>query len=623
MNLFFKGTNQIDGVGSKKNNSFLFVLLLTLLVSFSVFIPTHVIFAGNIKAQVDTRKIEEGGEIVLTVTIMGSLDDEFNLPALDSFDIEQSAHSTSHSWINGKSDSKEIYSFTISPKSVGTLTIPALSVKVDGEVKSSSPIAIEVVPAGQASDGQNGEERIFFIEREFGKKTLYVGESTIAKILLYTRQDILEGKATLNLPSEFKVTEIEGNRKYEKDLDGMSYTVYEVAYIVEVTKQGTYSLPPARMDILALAPNQNRPSTRQFDPFQFFGGGSMGRQKVKKRLLSAKDSLLVKEVPLANAPQDYIPIIGQFSLSGGLQPRNIEAQKTAVLSINLEGWGKLDGILLPQIAALKDIKTYADKPTYENSQESGGNFAKASFAYSLVPLVPGTYHLGTYAFSYFNTLSESFEKLSLDFGDLIVTASAGSSASNSQSTGSLAGGWGKENVADKMALKTMFFNYDNDQILRDERLNLKYVLLSLGFLGGWGVFLVVWTYFAWFKKRFRSKTDDVFDFEAAKKLWSKNRRQYHEARLGGQPEGEFLPLTLGFKNLVGCKFKIPPGMLTSGAIGDYLYKINLPEPLKKDLLSVFSEIEACQYSAGQIAPEKTTVIMEKMENIAQTLEGIK
>lgn len=52
--------------------------------------------------------------------------------------------SSSFSMINGKTSSSVSYTYFVEPRDTGTLTIPAVSIKANGETVSTAPIAVRV-----------------------------------------------------------------------------------------------------------------------------------------------------------------------------------------------------------------------------------------------------------------------------------------------------------------------------------------------------------------------------------------------------------------------------------------------------------------------------------------------
>ena len=102
-------------------------------------------FAAGLSARVDSGTVAQGDTFQLTLTTNGQADASPDLtPLQKDFDVLGTSQSSSTQIINGKRSQSESWIVSLSPKSMGTLEIPAITA---GSL-SSSPVAIKVVDAG-------------------------------------------------------------------------------------------------------------------------------------------------------------------------------------------------------------------------------------------------------------------------------------------------------------------------------------------------------------------------------------------------------------------------------------------------------------------------------------------
>lgn len=66
------------------------------------------------------------------------------LPTLDNFAVVGQSTSSQVSVVNGVVSAKVIYQYRLQPTQVGTLTIPPVTINLDGQTYSSDPLTVEV-----------------------------------------------------------------------------------------------------------------------------------------------------------------------------------------------------------------------------------------------------------------------------------------------------------------------------------------------------------------------------------------------------------------------------------------------------------------------------------------------
>jgi hypothetical protein len=109
-----------------------------------------------VRAQVDfyTRvsKTEiNSNEKVRVDFIMNKENDDFQPPSFDDFDVVYGPGiSNSFMSINGKTSYKKTYTYILTPRKTGILSIGKATAVIDGKTYETEPVKIQVNPAGES-----------------------------------------------------------------------------------------------------------------------------------------------------------------------------------------------------------------------------------------------------------------------------------------------------------------------------------------------------------------------------------------------------------------------------------------------------------------------------------------
>ena len=181
----------MNRLNSLIRNSFTLFLLLFATVSFC---RAEV----SVQAQVDKTSVALNDSVQLNVVISGSGNvPSPQLPDLSAFNVYSSGRSQNVSIVNGKVSSSIVYSYSLSPKSVGNCAIAPVSVTIDGKKYESAPIEIEVVAASESSvpervsrSRKNGSAKSpsgAFTKMIVDKSKVYINEPLVATFKFYYR----------------------------------------------------------------------------------------------------------------------------------------------------------------------------------------------------------------------------------------------------------------------------------------------------------------------------------------------------------------------------------------------------------------------------------------------------
>jgi hypothetical protein len=166
----------------------------------------------------------------------------------------------------------------------------------------------------------------------------------------------------------------------------------------------------------AKRPDRRRPHS-VFDLFQH-GMFNMG-EEVSRKLLSEAASLYVKPLPNPK-PANFSDIVGAFTLKSSVSDSEITAGDTVTITIELSGQGALDRMQEFKVS-VPGARVYDDKPELvEKIQPGAGLVSTKRFKFAVVPQQPGNLNLGRVNLLAFNPYTERYEKLTANFGTILV-----------------------------------------------------------------------------------------------------------------------------------------------------------------------------------------------------------
>lgn len=383
-------------------------IFLTVICSASV-------YAGSFSAYVDKTEGTLADQFILTLQVEGKADSKPQLPDLDNFTVSSSGTSHSTSWINGEISSKVSYRYTLTPRRIGKLQIPSLSLVVDGKRIDTLPITINVQ---KELNSPRSSSPAVFLERTFSNDEVYVGQQVIETIKIHYRVDMRDAQQEARQMTDFIEFDLGKERRYRKTVNGITYQVIEIKNSLIPLKAHDTHVP--RYVLQALIPS----TSRHRNPFDdMWGDFFSSTHSVRKRLISKEFNLRVLPLPPPPADSIDLAIVGEFNLKARIDKRQLNIGESATLTLEISGVGNLQG-MQPIDFELTAAKVYSDKPQIklQKNWDTGLN-SSAVFTFSILPNQEGDLNLGQHKFSFFNPKTGKHETVTLAFGTLQVDAS--------------------------------------------------------------------------------------------------------------------------------------------------------------------------------------------------------
>ncbi|MSS72631.1 MAG: protein BatD [Candidatus Latescibacteria bacterium] len=368
-------------------------------------------------ATVDQTRVALDGQITLTLTVtgegLGGVPDP-TLPAMNDLAIAgtNSSSSTQISFVNGSMTATKTVEFiyALRPMKVGTFTIGAASIQVEGKTYATDPIQVEVVPGGAGGGGRGGIatpsqpgssevaelEKNLFLEVTPDRRQVYVGEQVTLLYKLFTRYG-LQNVQYSKVPTYtgFWAEALFDAQQLNFQQEVRNGKAFNTALLKRValfsTTAGSKTLD--EMDIGCDIPVRSRGGP--FDDFEFFGRA--------QRVTLRSDPLKIEVLPLPpGAPAGFRGAVGSYSVTASVTPRSVTEGDPISMKMTLSGTGNLDAVTEPGRPESRDFKVY--DPKVSKAVEKTGNRIGGSktFEYVIIPERAGQVILPPFEFVYFD-----------------------------------------------------------------------------------------------------------------------------------------------------------------------------------------------------------------------------
>lgn len=402
----------------KKLLSILFICTLGL----STYAADDVEFKASAPAQVIM-----GRPFQLTYSVNQRAKD-LRAPEFADFDYiagPYTSQSSSTTFVNGKRTSSFnlTYTYTLVANKEGSFTIPAATIKVDGEQYTSNGVRIKVLPADQPDTRSNTQSQNsastptnssssssenIFMRTLVSKTHVHEQEAIMLTYKLY-----FAGVDIAQLTNNTELPEFKGFLKQELELgeiqtelehyNGRNYqTAVLYRTILFPQRSGDIVIDPARFE--ALVRVQNRAQVRSiFD--DFFNSYTT----VTKQLKSPSITIHVAALPAK--PAAFGGGVGQFSLSSKISSTETQANEAITLTLTLQGSGNMKLLKTPYVDWPEGFEVYDPKISNNFKVTTSGVSGSKTIEYLAIPRASGTYTIPPVQFAYYDTQSDTYKTL--------------------------------------------------------------------------------------------------------------------------------------------------------------------------------------------------------------------
>jgi len=401
---------------------------------------------ASVRAQADRTRVDEGGQVVLTIEISAANLGDVAPPDVSGivdFDIVGGPMSSSRfQWINGRTSATKSFAYVLRPRKIGSLTIPPLGLLVGGKTYRTGSIEVEAIPGGGGSPGQRGMPPAQ-VQRggpgqpsgpgQFGgagrlgppgraqtpaepapqvtvvadvdTRTAYLGQQITLRVLLDTQTEILNlgMKDTPTFPGfwteEIKLPENLEMRRVQRGTEVYNeYTLMKRALFP--TGSGALTVPAMTYQIQVRRRSQDPIESFFFTP----------TETITRR--TEPITIRVETLPVASRPPDFSGAVGNFTLTVNADRKETRVNDAIGIKVKIAGEGNLNAVSSPPLAELSDFKEYAPKVTSSSSVVGERLRGEKTWDYVLIPLAAGAQTIPPVSFSFFDPRAGQYRTVS-------------------------------------------------------------------------------------------------------------------------------------------------------------------------------------------------------------------
>jgi hypothetical protein len=334
--------------------------------------------AAQLEAVLDRTRVGLEESFALELRASGSLDGDPDLSVLDKdFELLGRSQSSQVQIVNTDITRTTTWSLSLLARSAGRKTIPAICVGDD----CSKPVTIDVLPAGQNSNGAAGESDLL-LEVSAVPDKVWVQSQILYKVRIMTRLNFLQASLTEPEPSgvEAVVQKLGDDRNYETERNGLRYRVIERSYAIFPQQSGPLTIPAVRFGAQIAEPGR-----RGYDPFN---------QRTRQIRKHSKE-INIEVLPAADAKgRSWLPANNLGLEDDWQQPPQLTVGEPATRTIILRASGLPSAQLPPITVEIPEgVRSYPDQPNREDQFNENGMLGTLQQKLALVPTQPGTLRL--------------------------------------------------------------------------------------------------------------------------------------------------------------------------------------------------------------------------------------
>ncbi len=380
-------------------------LLPTILLLFSLLATA----AGTaqtspIQATVDRTTIAPDETVTLTVVVVDDSAQQPRplLPRLDGLAVVDLDIATDVNLDSaGQIHTRVTYTYLLQPRRAGALTIPPVSVTIDGQTYKTAPIAIQVTegggqPAPDTTEPPPGlvlppaiDSGEVFVEARVEPSAPFVGQQVVYTVRLFQPRQAYRdfqyfppeftGFDPLDLPM----------RQYNVDTADRSYLVTELKTILFPHQPGDITITPGQV---ALAPDA-----------------------ASAPVALSPEAVTVRVQPLpGNPPPDFSGAVGQYSIKAWFDPPTVEVNRPATLYVAVTGTGNLRALPELNWPELADWTAYNSLTSLTTTTQNDTLTGRRMYERVMVPSRIGEFVLPPVSLVYFDPQTGHYETIRTD-----------------------------------------------------------------------------------------------------------------------------------------------------------------------------------------------------------------
>ena len=565
--------------------------LLCFLLGFNFLMEAQVTF----EAKVSKRRLGLNERLRVDFE-MNENGDNFNPPSFSNFQVVSGPQqAVSRSWVNGVQSFSKTYTYFLTPKIKGKVTIGQAVVTIGGEIYKTTPVEIEVTNSVKKPNDPNNVDNVvdgnIHLVAEVSKSAPYLNEGITVIYKLYFRNPIsVSDVSELESPSYgdfwshlIKIGRAEINMRGSYKGEPYNEVIWRKA-VLYPQKTGKLVLEPLTLNL-----SLNIPSNRR----DLFGRRIM--TQTQKTITTGEKVIAVKDLPQNNKPENFSGAVGQFDFDVILNKDLLKASESFQAKIKVKGKGNLKLFNLPTINVPNTLEVYEPEHDEKVKITISGMQGTIEDNYTIVPQFQGKYPIPSIQFSYFDPKSKSYKILKSQ--DLIVDVFEGPTTVNTnrnyKSIAPKTSIPAVDNAFRYIKLETKFESIDKKSFWRSQLFWILVIfpvfILSISFL---------------LKRVFYGRNEDVTK-QKQRRAEQLTKKYLSSAKKHFDDQAQFYEvLERALHNYLKAKLKIETTELSKSKIKNLLHQNSVDKKTALEYVEVIESCERARYSPGSLVNMK-------------------
>lgn len=345
---------------------------------------------------------------------------------------------------NASSESNWIFTYTMIATAQGTFTIPAASIKIDGQNYKSNTAQVTVLPPDKdAKNNQKGGRPVqettssstaaninpkdAFVRAIFSKTKVAEQEALVVTFRFYTVLNVIEADKVEFPEFEGFITEdfeLPSNRQWRlENFNGKNYQVIDIKKtLLFPQRSGKITIPSGKLDIIF--------AVKSGQVSDWFFGTSDVMSEVKRTLKTTPVTVDIEALP-SGKPLNFSGAVGTFNFNSTISDTEVKANEAVTIKLDISGTGNLKLIKNPTIQFPSDMETYDPKVNNNFRLTENGLSGTRSIEYMFIPRYPGDYRIPPIEFDYYDIKEKKYKKLTTPAYNLKVDKDPNAGKNNS------------------------------------------------------------------------------------------------------------------------------------------------------------------------------------------------
>jgi hypothetical protein len=394
----------------------------------------------NFSADADRTTVGLGEQFQLTVTVEGTNiggAPRPQVPALDDFEQlgSTSSQSTNISFVNGRMTQQNSISFIyfLSPKRVGSLTIPPFKLSFKGTTYETQPIAITVTKESQAppparqqqpqspfgfpgfpgrSQPRSPGRASVLLTATADRTSVYQGEQVTVTFVLYTQAQI----------GDLGIKDMPG---FTGSWTEQLFDAKQLNWRNTIYNGQRYS--SATLKQVALFPTQS--GKVKVDKMTVSGqvvvdDGWFGSAQPFE-VSSDPFTIDVKPLPEAGKSQNFTGGVGEFKVAAAISRDSSVGGEPLTFTVKVTGTGNIGLVGEPQLAPISGVKVLSPETKQTTRTSDGRVGGERMFNYPLIPTADGKFMIPEVEMDFFNPRTGSYYTQKTPRFEFVATGATG------------------------------------------------------------------------------------------------------------------------------------------------------------------------------------------------------